>query len=62
MDTEYIIVSDDDGHNYVIPADKSKEWNRWLDSQDCQGGIVPTWCESIGGSISLVKFKSYRID
>jgi len=62
MDTEYIIVSDDDGHNYVIPADKLKEWNRWLNSQDCQDGIAPTWCESIGGSISLVKFKNYHID
>ena len=60
--TEYVIVSDDDGHYYVIPADKIKEWNHWLESQDYQDGIAPIWCEEIGGAINLVKFKNYRID
>jgi len=60
MGAEYVIVSDDDGHNYVIPADKIKDWDYWL--MDACDDILPSWCKTIGGSITLVKFTNYRIE
>jgi len=59
MYPEYVIVSDDDGHYYVIPDGKRSEWCAWVESGDC---APPDWCESVGGAISLVKFQMYRIE
>jgi len=53
MNTEYIIVSDDDGHHYVIPFDKLSEWHRWLDSESC---VAPAWSEDTCGEIMLLRW------
>lgn len=69
---EYIITTDGDCHNFVIPADKKKEWDDYLDAvtaywhqefieDDDLGPIQPSWADSVGGSPSLVRFQNYRI-
>lgn len=60
---EYIITGDDDGHHYVIPADKSVEFEAWLDRiyQDSDDCDMPVWCIEINGSPTKVKFKEWRI-
>jgi hypothetical protein len=35
----YRFVSDDDGHNYIIPAGMQKQFDRWLES--CQDDAPP---------------------
>jgi hypothetical protein len=30
----FILVSDDSGHDYVIPESKSEDWEAWLDEED----------------------------
>ena len=62
MNKEYIIVSDDDGHNYVISSNKYIDWYEWLDSPKSLDGEYPSFAQEINGSISLVKFQNYRID
>ena len=66
---KYCIVSDDDGHNYIIEASKKDDFYKWLDA------VTKYWedgnydepepnfeyIESINGSISLVTFDSYKI-
>ena len=55
----YRIVMDDDGHWYVIPADREREFTEWLES-----GLVdeaPDFVIGIGGSPSEVTFTSPRI-
>ena len=59
---EYTIVRDDYGHNYVIPAHKISEFILWIGSEGYELGIIPSWCDSVGGSVSLVKFQQYRIE
>lgn len=61
MDKEFIEVTDDDFHHYVIPFEKKEEWNTFLeiDSDDERGWEVPVWAERIDGG--QVVFKNYRI-
>lgn len=62
LDEEFVIVSDDDGHHYIIPADKLNDWDIWICSEDYELGQIPEWAVTIGGSPTLVKFKKYRIE
>ncbi len=57
---EYILTSDDDGHWYVIPADKLREFGEAVSAFDDTGDI-PDWADPVGGSPCRVKFKGYRI-
>lgn len=34
---EFQLVSDNDGHDYVIPYSERNEWPRWLDQVACCG-------------------------
>lgn len=61
MDKEFILIQDNDGHWYVIPADKTDDWFKWEESQDYQDGIVPEYAEEVGGCYTRVKFKDYKI-
>ena len=58
------IVSDDDGHHYVIPRDKGTEFEMWLTAvteywspysrTQHQGDVPekPNWADEVGGSPS----------
>lgn len=61
---EYMIVSDDDGHDFIIPADDEAEWDK-LETQfynDEEVNFPPDWAVEVGGSLRLIKFTSYRIE
>lgn len=55
----YCFESDRDGHFYVIPVARMRDWTTWLDSDDAQYGAEPEWADRIGGSPSLITFPSY---
>ena len=61
---KYTLTTDNDGHWYVIPVDKHKEWNTWLniDPDDERSWDAPDFAKSVGGAPSLVTFDSYEID
>lgn len=52
-ETRYCIVSDDDGHNYVIDASHVDEWYE-LDDDQINAG--PEWAWLVGGSVNQVTF------
>lgn len=61
---EFYLVSDDDGHWYVIPSSKEGAWREWRDipSDDERAWEPPEFAEYINGPPSNVKFTGYRID
>lgn len=46
MTSRYRVESDDDGHYYLIPADKQSEFLAWIDSGS---DAEPTWARRIDG-------------
>jgi hypothetical protein len=54
----FCMMSDDDGHWYVIPVDKKREF---LDATSEPYEELPEWASAVGGDPSLVSFDSYRI-
>ncbi len=61
---EHVLVSDNDGHWYVIPAKQITSFAGWLmiDPDDEASWSHPHYAEPVGGSPSLVRFKEYRIE
>lgn len=61
---EFYLSQDNDGHWFVVPVEKEADWEQWLelDEDDETSWNTPEWVEMIGGSYTLVKFNSYRID
>ncbi len=56
---EFIIVSDDSCHEYIIPLEKYKHWYTvWWGSEDFENGIEPDYAIGYEG---LVAFKEFRI-
>jgi hypothetical protein len=49
----YALVTDDDGHDYVIEADRRDEWYE-LDDDQINAG--PAWAWPVGGAPSQVTF------
>lgn len=49
----YCVVSDDDGHHYVIEADHQDEWFTLTDDEINDG---PEWAWSVGGAPNMVTF------
>jgi hypothetical protein len=62
-DQDYMLVSDNDAHWYVIPASCERDWEdfREIPEDDERSWDVPTYAAAIGGSPSLLKFKQPRI-
>lgn len=54
----HTIVTDGDGHWYVIPADQINRWNSF-DFDD--GDYLPDWAVPIGGGPQRVTFDGYKI-
>ena len=59
----FFLDSDNDGHWYVIPAEKRSEWEVWsnLDGEDERAWDTPEWAVPINGAQSRVTFEEYRI-
>lgn len=56
---EYIEVTDQDCHHYVIPFEKLLEWYRWEESEEYSLGIIPDYAIEVDGG--SVVFKEWRI-
>ena len=58
----YRIVSDDDGHHFVIPEGCLDEWNSWLrfviQNPDFN---QPEWAHEVGGCPNQVTFEKPEI-
>lgn len=59
--SRYRLVSDDDGHDYIIPAEKEymDKWSKFLRNVDNYD--LPSWAKELGTSPSNVTFENYRI-
>jgi hypothetical protein len=58
----YTIVSDEDGHNYIIPVDKKEDWIRFTNSEEYDFGYLPSYAVSIPGCLSFLTFDNYQIN
>ena len=56
----YLLQQDDDGHWYVIPADKRDEFDTWL-SDGYVTQPQPTWAWQVGGHPNNVTFTEPEI-
>lgn len=54
----HILTMDNDGHWYVIPVAKQREWSKWLDipSDDERAWDAPDFAKPVGGSPIRVTF------
>lgn len=57
-------VSDDDGHAYLIPADKKQAFDRWLEHQErlWEPGLSEEEFRKREGEYSGEEFDGYRVD
>ena len=57
------IVSDDDGHNYIIPAEKFWEWDLFVEglNQATDTWYTPTWATRID-HFSSITFENWGRD
>jgi hypothetical protein len=54
----FCLICDDDGHWYVIPVGRKRDF---LDAVSKPYVELPAWAISVGGDPSLVSFEGYRI-
>ena len=52
----YTIVSDDDGHDYVIPADKVEDWHEYMKSDYFDDTNERDYARHINGPLTRVTF------
>lgn len=58
--TEYTLVHDDIGNEYVIPVKKLEDWYMWIDSDDRHtGSILPPYAVLKEGFIT---FQNYKVE
>lgn len=57
----FTIISDNDGHYYVIPVDKKEDWTRYLNSEESELGYIPMYAKPVGGCLTLLEFENYKI-
>lgn len=56
------ILAQTDGDWFVIPAAREADFDAWVGSEEWTNGNDPAYAKRVGGSPSLVKIFSYRID
>jgi hypothetical protein len=54
--SKYFIDCDDEGHAYIIPLDRRKEWFDWLVTQE---NGLPEFCDPINGPTNIIVFGEY---
>ena len=54
--TSYLLSQDDEGHWYLFPKDKQKEFEQWVQKQcsDDADGEYPEWLKDIDGPHRLL--------
>lgn len=52
---KYILVSDNSGHDYVIPSDKGDDWYDWLElPEDTPNSyVLPDYAKKIEGGLEF---------
>ncbi len=57
------LVSDDDGHEYLIQASRRREWAAWVDSEEAMDGDVPPrWATRLDMHHSNYTFTGWEED
>lgn len=61
---EYFLTQDNDGHWFVVPVEKQKDFDKWteMDPDDPDSWDAPEYAKQVGGWPGLVKFKEFRIE
>ena len=64
MTEKYCLRSDGDGHNYIVPVSRLKEWDEWseIPSEDERAWDVPNYAHSLGGWPGQIHFENPTID
>ena len=57
----YRLVYDDDGHDYVIPANRWIEWCRFMDNPSVWDAGTPEWAQRIDNP-SQITFENWETD
>lgn len=52
----YLIANDDSGHDYVIPIARAAHWDKWINSQEWEDGLVPMYADRIDGHFQIVDY------
>jgi len=50
----FTIVSDDDGHQYVIPCEMRAEWDQLIKDGDVD---LPAWADRVEGGLTFSEYK-----
>jgi hypothetical protein len=58
---KYMLITDDDGHWYIIPSLKGNDWYTFLEDPEMPYKALPSWAKPVGGSYALVTFDEYHI-
>ena len=56
------VVTDDDGHWYLIPAERRDEFDEWLNSEAAMDGEELPWAERLNMHPSNHTFADWRED
>jgi hypothetical protein len=58
MKGPFCIVTDDDGHHYVIQSKRREQWRQFLMDHDSKVSVMPKWAHRIDGpgSIDFIDF------
>lgn len=71
MNNRFCLVSDDDGHYYIIPYDKKVDWSCYLEECEHYWGEQnydgdppeqPEWAETLGCSPTMVSFSDWKVE
>lgn len=52
----FVLSSDDSGHEYLIPEDKSGEWNEFLDNPEMPYMDLPEWADRFEGDLIITGY------
>jgi hypothetical protein len=58
----YRLVSDDDGHKFIIPADKATEWDEFVEDPESFDWTPPEWAQELGCHYSTYTFTDWKKD
>lgn len=63
MADRYFLSQDNDGHWFVIPVARQREWDEWrdLDPDDETSWEAPAFALAVGGAPCLVTFTNPEI-